>query len=56
MVEQLQGPFEKFGGLVAVCCCYSSLCITAAHCCQSKNFSNDPCSCSTILKRVLKWL
>jgi hypothetical protein len=30
------------------------LCITAAHCRQSTNFSNSPRSCSAILKKVLK--
>jgi len=28
---------------MAVGCCYASLCITAAHCHQSRNFTNDLC-------------
>jgi hypothetical protein len=35
----------KVRGLVAVHCCYVSLWITAAHCCQSMNFSNGACNC-----------
>jgi hypothetical protein len=34
-------------------CLINFLCITAAHCRQSTNFSNGPRSCSAILKRVL---
>jgi hypothetical protein len=41
------------GGSAPLLCRRRHNSITMAHCCKSTNFSNCPCSCSTILKKVL---
>jgi hypothetical protein len=47
------------GSIVPLLCCYASLCITAAHCCQSMKFSNCPCTIQgdgKPKKVKIKWL